>query len=909
MDESQGLPEAGVERNVEGAVQEETVDWDVVDALFGEALELPANERRAFVFAGTEADSELRSRVLGLLEAADEEDHLLDLTRAGSLRELWARIGPDGAERRTEVEDPLIGTVLGSYRVLRRLGRGGMGTVYLGEREGGFDHIVAIKTLRRGIDTDEVVERFLAERQILAHLEHPNVARLLDGGTTPDGRPYFVMEYVAGQPITAFADEKALGVEERLDLFRTVADAVQHAHRHLVVHRDLKPSNILVTDDGQVKLLDFGIARLIGAEHRWGQTRTSTGFRVLTPAYASPEQVERTPTTTATDVYQLGALLYELLAGVRPFPADLSEAELEERIRKVEPQRLSEAVRSRGGIRGAARRGRLDPVRLAKRLQGDLDVVVAKALRKQPDRRYASVERMSADVLRHLQGRPIGARKPTIPYRLKAFLGRNPWFIPSVGVTALFGAIYLGTLLRHNGELTRERNAARIEADRANAVTTFLEGILGAPDPFAEDSRRLGVDVTVLEALDAAVSRVEVELEGRPEVQARLLQTIGDAYAGLDNSEQAEGALERALALNEEVFGPGSAEALSAKLALVPVVQIESGPEEAIRRLGGDLERARALGDEAGSLVGRILAAMAWAEWGRPDLDSALVLYERSIESFESLPVPDPHEHGIALRRYGRVLGIKGQYRDQLAPARKAVAMLESVLPDDHLELASARQDVGSALLNNDDYEAAVDFFRLAQKAYETQVAPDNSNLLGVRNNAALALHNMGDLEAAEAEYAEIGSLWLGRYGRNRGYGDNLQNRAVLVRDLGLPKESLALSREAHEVYSEFLGDHYLTALPLLSIAGVELDQERPSEALEASTEAHRILIQTLGAEHWVTSVALCRRGRSRWMLGDRSRGLEDLTAAQRILVDAEGATADYRSECLSAHADAQGLG
>ena len=324
------------------------------------------------------------------------------------------------------------------YRIIGRLGRGGMATVYRAERsDGSYEQQVALKVLRRGVDTTDLIRRFLVERQILSSLTHPNIARILDGGSTGDGRPYLVMELVPGEPITAWADARRLSVPARLRLFLQVVDAVHDAHQQLVVHRDLKPSNILVDETGRVKLLDFGIAKLLDADG----DHTDVGARPLTPHYASPEQLEGGRITTATDVYQLGLLLRELLTGLRPVRPDLRTG--------ATTARMSASVLDHGA--GAAspaaraiQRG-TTPARLRRRLVGDLDLIVAKALRVEPELRYASADEFAADLRRHLRGLPIQAHPESARYLARKFVTRHRWFIPAVG------ALAIGRALRRDG--------------------------------------------------------------------------------------------------------------------------------------------------------------------------------------------------------------------------------------------------------------------------------------------------------------------------------------------------------------------------------------------------------------------------------------------------------------------------
>ncbi|HMB91641.1 MAG TPA: serine/threonine-protein kinase, partial [Rhodothermales bacterium] len=423
--------------------------WQQVKDLFLDVLDQPQNQRVTYLRAACDGDDDLRQHVEALLDGQQAPPTILEQSAAEAL---------------VLTEDPLFDTHLGPYRLIRLLGRGGMGSVYLAERDDGqFEQTVAIKVVRRGLDTEDILSRFRYERQILAALDHPHIAALYDGGMTHDSRPYFVMEYVDGEPITAYCDRKRLSTNQRLALFRTVCRAVQHAHQNLIIHRDLKPSNILVTEEGTVKLLDFGIAKLLGEETDHTVPHTRTGLRLMTPEYAAPEQVLCKAITTATDSYQLGVLLYELLTGLRPYQiTQRVQQEIERVILEEEPTRPSTALAlaDTAAIASQARSTTQD--RLRRRLTGDLDTIVLKALAKEPERRYNTVEQLAEDVRRHMAGLPVLAQPNAISYRMRKFIQRH-----RLGVAAAT-LVSLAVLLGMTGTLWQAQVAAA-ERDRAQA--------------------------------------------------------------------------------------------------------------------------------------------------------------------------------------------------------------------------------------------------------------------------------------------------------------------------------------------------------------------------------------------------------------------------------------------------------
>ncbi|HET8550150.1 MAG TPA: serine/threonine-protein kinase [Bryobacteraceae bacterium] len=446
-----------------------------IRAIYEAALEQPPEERARFVEIECQGDEELRQEVERLLRS---RERVPDWLQAPPLAATIPIAGPA-----SEPAGPMEGRHLGGYTLIREIGRGGMASVYLAERsDGAFRKQVAIKLVRPGTDTAEILDRFRREREILASLDHPNIARLIDGGTTEDGVPYFVMEFVDGQPIHRWCDERKLNVTRRLELFRHVCDAVQYAHQRLVVHRDLKPSNIFVTNDGTVKLLDFGIAKVIGDEHAGGRIEaTRTAIRLMTPEYASPEQVNGQPVTTLTDVYSLGVVLYELLTGHRPYR--LVRAALHEIARVIseeEPTRPSEVVTTTEQAPdmitpeavSASREG--DVNRLRKRLVGDLDCMLLTALRKEPARRYSSVEAFGEDLRRHIENRPVTARADSVWYRMARFIRRHPSGTAAavlISISLLAGTFATLWQLRVAIDASRQRLPAR--AILAPQITLF----------------------------------------------------------------------------------------------------------------------------------------------------------------------------------------------------------------------------------------------------------------------------------------------------------------------------------------------------------------------------------------------------------------------------------------------------
>ncbi len=530
-----------------------TCDADLrglADELLAELLDSPSGEREARLESASAGRPALRAEVEELVRLAGEPAAALEpgaLAQGPLLAELPRHLTRSAPAR-------VAGSRIGPWRLVRELGGGGMGMVYLAERAAGeFEQTVALKLLRLGVDSDEVLRRFEQERRILASLSHPRIARLIDGGRTEDGRPYLVMEYAEGRPIDRYCDEERLTVDGRLALFAQVGRAVEHAHRNLVVHRDLKPSNIVVTGDGEVKLLDFGIAKVLSPPARAPQPLTRTVARVLTPEYASPEQVLGLPITTASDVYQLGLLLYELLCGRHPQRLQSGAYwEIEAAVCRRLPPRPSTAA---AGVEAeaASRRHGLSPAGLRRRLRGDLDDIVMTALRKEPEARYPSVERLLGDIEDHLAGRPISVRHSARAYRLRKFLQRHWVGAASAAALALLLSGYAVTAGIQSREIARQRDLARSEADRAMQVQAFLVQVIASTaDPTA---------------LDVAAGRLG-QLDARPDVQAEMLHVLGEMNLGFGRTDRSLPLLARAVALAGVLHGTESAQALGARASL-----------------------------------------------------------------------------------------------------------------------------------------------------------------------------------------------------------------------------------------------------------------------------------------------------------------------------------------------------
>jgi len=586
--------------------------WRAIRPLFDEAMDLSGAARTAFVEGAFPGDDSLRSELRDLVASYDADGGLLD--SSAPLGELLSDLDEEDptAGREGAFAAVPAGATLGPYRLVREIGSGGMGTVYLAERnDGAFVREVAVKLLRPGLEGQESDRRFRQERQILARLEHPGIARLLDGGTAPDGRPYLVMEFVEGQPCDDYCEERRLGVTDRLKLFLQVTDAVQFAHQKLIVHRDLKPTNILVTKGGRAKLLDFGIAKLL--EDSEDGTLTHVGRQVLTLSHGSPEQVRGDPVSTASDVYSLGVLLYELLAGKSPYvPAGGSRAALERAVLEGEPIPPS-ACREKLHLTGQQAP--------AAELAGDLDAIVLKALRKTPAERYPSVEAFAQDVKLYLEGWPVDARRGNVRYRAAKFARRHAG---KLAVAGLVVAVSAAGVLLHERRLARERNVAQREAEKAFVLTDFAFSMIEGASAGHEGGKPLW--------LPAAELQARVYLRVDPEVGAAMLRDVARLQMARKELEAAGRLLEEVRVAQGGIQGLSTFESAETLRTLGKLASLRGKPEEAAKEYDRALLLFReTLPQEGGRAVHTIIdLGNAFLTLNR--LDSAAEAYRKAIK-------------------------------------------------------------------------------------------------------------------------------------------------------------------------------------------------------------------------------------------------------------------------------------
>lgn len=821
-----------------------SADWNLVEPALDELLALPPELRAQAIDRIAGGDVALRTELESLLSHVGGEDTLLDAPALDAM----GSPGPPGSMS--------AGQIVGSYRLLSLLGRGGMGEVYKAERATeDFQQIVALKLMR--IDVVTSIERFGAERRLLAELDHPGIARLLDGGVTADGRPYMVMEYVEGDDLLTHCTAKRAPLEERVRLLLQVCDAVAYAHKHLIVHRDLKPANIIVTADGRTKLLDFGIAKLL-QEGEAGGTRTM----LLSAAYAAPEQITGGAVTTATDSYALGVTLYQLLCGVLPWPGGTTPLAMAmNRMRDDVLPRPSSRVTNDSAVAG-------------RELRGDLDAIVVKALRTDPSERYGDARALAADLARHLNHEPVRAREGARAYIVRRFIRRNRW--PLTAAAALFIALGIGFA----GTAWQWTQAQR-EADRATATKNFLVSMFRAVDPrVAQDKPR--TDITAKELIDANAGRIEREFNGQPVLQIELLGLVADIYGYLNDSARFEALQKRRVELARRQYGPlhpiviqgmltdawaaiyaqNYAEA-EAQLERIDALLNAAGRNHDLLRAGWWLAKEQALKAEAGTLDAR-----------RQALEHAIALYEELS--------PHGDDYASALANLATLHNLSEDFAGACRLNRQAIAVEQVAADRDDGDLFVMFANLARCEEAQGDFAAAGRQYDQATELERKTFGEKHGLYWMIQARHAFMLHSRGERDAALAMFRDT----LGKVTADwQATTDDTLLRMLYAASLcaeGQPREAIPLLEAAERVYAvrphdesdlrrlrQLLGDAY----------------DRAGRAAEARAELQAALEETLRKDPPASRPALSIRERwGRFLLQHSLPGTADFAAAEASL-------------------------
>ncbi len=823
----------------------DTKRWNRVRELFDKALDLKPIEVEAFLRGQCGSDEGLLAEVKGLLRADETPHSMLGAPALASFDPF--------------ADDNLIGSRIGAYKIERLIASGGMGAVYLAHRDDGqFTQQVALKLIKRGMDSDEIIRRFQSERQILANLEHPNIARLIDGGVAESGQPFFAMEYVDGIPITRYCDKHELGISARLDLFKTACDAVQFAHQNLVVHRDLKPNNILVDSSGAVKLLDFGIAKAIGEESEVSH-QTRTGFRVMTPGYASPEQVRAEAVTTASDVYSLGVVLFELLIGRRPHNLDgLSPLEVERKVSEEEPTKPSSALSGQwrakdSEVESAAdslinrtKSRSVEPEKLKRLLQGDLDNICLMAVRSSAERRYHSAGQLLEDIERYQNRMPVRARPDTTAYRTQKFLSRNKTAVLTVGVGVI---VAISLTVFYTLKLSTERDRAQLEATKARQTADFVTSLFDAANPNVAQ----GKELTARELLEQGRSRIDEELAGQPEVQALMLLTISRSYGQLGLMEKSRETATEALSRQREAT--------------------DASPE-------GEID---------------IITDLGFVHYALSELDSALywyqLAYQRSAEYYGEM---HPHTQ-YNLSSLGSTLREMGRNDSAVIVLRKAIEIGKQIPDIDSLDLAHPMNQLGRLLSLEGRYEEAEPYLLEGLVIRKAILGEDNFEVCASRGALAGSYRLQGKLQEAVELYLENLASLRKLVGDSHHYvGAALGSVANIRREMKDYVAADSLYKQGYKVLRSTLPEgHPNLASPLMGMAMLYNDMGEYSKALALLDTAITLRTDKLGPEHWMTAAAKVALGESYYGLERYRESRETIEKARQLLIDKHGA--DHR--------------
>ncbi len=781
-----------------------TTRWEKTWEIFHAAVELPEAERQAYLHKACEGDLELIAEVESLLRSHQQADELPD---------------PDAFLSDLPMDEELAvasaGQQIGPYRILREVGQGGMGVVYEAEQEQLKRH-VALKLIRLGMDTRQVVARFEAERHALAMMNHPNIAQVLDAGATESGRPYFVMEFIDGEPITSYCDAQRLSTADRLDLFLAVCSGVQHAHQKGIIHRDLKPSNVLVAqEDGKPvpKIIDFGIAKATAQRLTEKTLFTQAGVLIGTPEYMSPEQagLSELDVDTRTDVYSLGVLLYELLVGALPFePSELRGAgydEIRRRIREEEPSRPSARLSTLEGLSAdLARNRRTDSPSLMRQLRGDLDWITMRALEKVPDRRYPSPSELAADLRRHLHNEPVQAGPPAATYRMGKFVRRHKLAV-TAGVAVLL-ALLLGVAAATFG-LVRARDAERVareEARTAEEVSSFLTSLFRVSQPSEADVNQ----ITAREILDRGVERIESELAREPEVQSRLMREMGMVYAQLGLHQEAERLFQQALDIRRE---------------LPQVTDFQ---------------------------IAEILANLAGVRHRTARHEEAIEMYKDSVRLAEAAGERDDLWLAMVLRSLGGVYLTLARNDEALATSQRARSMLEATGHVADPEFGRILRNIGMAHWSLQEFESARAAYEESLDVYDASLEPGHPEISYVVNSLAILNYNLKDFDAARPMFErELANLERTLGHEHPNTASLMNNLGLLLLDMGLPEEARPRIQESLRIREAALGpEHEEVATSLVNLGRLLLAEGDLEGARRSFERCLAIREKRLGPEH-----------------------------------------------------------
>lgn len=823
--------------------------WGRIDTLFEKVLQNPPGKRYRFLNEMCRDDTALFNELKKLLEIHDEASLILGDSVTEFISPIIAGLA-DAPVKNLDTQDSDYtdlppGKTIGMYKISEKIDRGGMGDIYLVYRTDQlYDHPVALKVMRGRINQHDRLRQFEAERKILASLDHPNIARLYDGGISDEGQPYFVMEYVEGEPLDQYCAKQKCTIAEKIQLFLKICLAVGYAHQNLVVHRDLKPSNILVKANGTVKLLDFGIAKFLSEETSGGNPEKSDHF--LSLAYASPEQLASENLTTTSDVFSLGVIFYKLLTGSYPFP---SRTPLKRNLPDLEiPALPSESILNNTDYQTADQP--IASKKISKMLAGDLDAIAIKALKNNPAERYQSTEQLIEDIRRYEQKMPVLAVPGTTGYRLKKFIYRRAAGFTTSVIALFLLAAFTITLIFQQSETLKERNIALIERDKAAEIATFLEELLASADPSYGTERT--DTLRIRDLLQSGTERVRRELDGQPSIQAQLMNVLGNVYSNLGNYDESRPLLEQALQIRASLHAsdhPDIAESLNSLGSMLHKSgEYDTAAEHAKRALDMRLRLFGPLHED----VAKSYTTLANVKNTTGNYDEAETLYRESLSINTQLNHKPTKSRAISTANLATILQRKGNLDEAEAFHREALNMYHVVLSKDHPLIATSSNNLSLLLTERGFFDEALPFARNAFEMRQSLYGEQHPQSLSSMNNLASILADLGDLENAEKLYIrslELRKMQHGEMSMPVAVGYN--NLASLLRNDGRYNDATPLFKKATEIAVSVLGlDHSNVGILTSNLAGSLRLEGKLAEANQHYTSALSLLQETLSDDH-----------------------------------------------------------
>ena len=819
--------------------------WERIQSLFHDVADLPEPEQRAFLKTACGDDHQLITDVLALVEEDARGSSLLDRDLAQVANEVLDQVLPASLPFKE----------FGPYRIKHALGEGGMGVVYLAERSD-LGSLVAIKILRDAWLSPARRERFASEQRTLAQLNHPSIARLYDADTLDDGTPWFVMEYVEGVPLTEYCGQHALSIEERLQLFRTVCEAVQYAHQHAVIHRDLKPSNILVKPDGTIRLLDFGIAKQLDSldtpAGQKGSNHTMTGLRLMTPAYAAPEQIRGEQIGIHTDVYSLGVILYELLAHELPFDLSrLTPGEAEAMIVGRDPEKPS-AVAKRILEQGA----NSNIPSAGKTAWADLDVLCLTAMHKDTQRRYQSAEALIRDIDHYLNGEPLEARPDTFRYRLGKFVRRNRH---AVAAAALVFTVVVGLVVFFTLRLAKARNAALDEAARTQRIQRFTMNLFQGGDEAAGPADSL----RVVSLLDQGVLEAQT-LNNDPKVQAELYQTLGTVYDQLGKFDQADSLLHSALDRRKSLFGPDSTEVAESLIALAQLRSDQAQYDEAELFARQGLEMSQRHLPPTHPRVGKATYALGQALVNKGKYGQGIEVLNDAVR-IQSAPGAATADLGESLTELANAQFYAGHLDVSNSLNLRVVAMDRQLYGERHPNVAEDLINLGAIQTEWGHYAETERYYRQALDIIQSFYGKDHPETASTMTLLGRSLNAQGRFSESSDMLREALAI------QERVYGQLHPRVASALGELGkvamqqgkLDEAEADFKRQADIYRTVYKGKHYYIGAALVNLGGVYMERKQYAHAEQCFQDALQIYANTLPADHLNVAIARIKLGRA----------------------------------------------